>query len=226
MRTIEKASKDYEVIKSALDPIIVERLKLKPADSVDGMHSEHPMFQVGIVDPILFDRLKLKSKVATDSIRNIQKYAQVLLETSIMNLNKDSGDLNRTIQSVIKYLVPMKKFGKVVFRTEFNTLPPCNYDSEQIQHLFVQLFTNSAEAKSNATILIRSFFENNKVQIIVEDDGPGFPPGNKNSFLELPSSNRSGYGLFLCKSIIDRHNGQIKILDKEKGASIQISLPV
>ena len=53
------------------------------------------------LDSILFDRLKLKSKVAIDSIRNIQKYAQVLIETSIMDLNKDSGDLNRTIQSVI-----------------------------------------------------------------------------------------------------------------------------
>ncbi len=178
------------------------------------------------VDLVLFDRLKLKSKVASDSIRNIQKYAQVLLETSIMNLNKDSGDLNRTIQSVIKYLAPMKKFNKIIFKTEFNTLPPCNYDSEQIQHLFVQLFTNSAEAKQNATILIKSFFENNKAQITVEDDGPGFPAGNKNSFLELPSSNRSGYGLFLCKSIIDRHNGQIKILDKENGAAVQISLPI
>jgi K+-sensing histidine kinase KdpD len=180
----------------------------------------------GSIDSILFDRLKLKSKVAIDSIRSIQKYAQVLLETSVMNLNKDSGDLNRTIQSVIKYLVPMKKFGKIVFKTEFNTLPPCNYDSEQIQHLFVQLFTNSADAKPNATVLIKSYFENDKAHVIIEDDGPGFPKGNKNSFLELPSSNRSGYGLFLCKSIIDRHNGQMKILDKKGGAAIQISLPI
>ena len=180
----------------------------------------------GNIDLILFDRLKLKTKVASDSIRSIQKYAQILLETSIMNLNKDSGDLNRTIQSVIKYLSPMKKFNKIIFKTEFNAIPPCNYDSEQIQHLLVQLFTNSADAKPNATILIRSFFENSKIHIVVEDDGPGFPAGNKNSFLELPSSNRVGYGLFLCKSIIDRHNGQIKILDKKKGAAIQVSLPV
>ncbi|HVO73332.1 MAG TPA: GAF domain-containing protein, partial [Ignavibacteriaceae bacterium] len=47
-------------------------------------------------DLILFDRLKLKSKVAVDSIRNIQKYAQVLIETAIINLNKDSGNLNKT----------------------------------------------------------------------------------------------------------------------------------
>src|SRR5574338_1526114 len=51
------------------------------------------------IDTILFDRLKLKLKVTIDSIRNIQKYAQVLLETSIVNLNKDHGEINKTVQS-------------------------------------------------------------------------------------------------------------------------------
>ncbi len=73
------------------------------------------------LDDLLFDRLKLKSKVAADSIRNIQKYAQVLLETSVTDLNKDNNDLNRTIQSVIKYLSPLKKFSSVTFKTELNT---------------------------------------------------------------------------------------------------------
>ena len=74
-------------------------------------------------DDLLFDRLKLKSKVAADSIRNIQKYAQVPLETSVTDLNKDNNDLNRTIQSVIKYLSPLKKFSSVTFKTELNPLP-------------------------------------------------------------------------------------------------------
>ena len=37
---------------------------------------------------IFFDRLKLKSKVAIDSIRNIQKYAQVLSETAVVALKQ------------------------------------------------------------------------------------------------------------------------------------------
>ncbi len=108
-------------------------------------------------DSIFFDRLILKSRVATDSIRNIQKYAQVLFETSVMNLNIDSGDLNKTIQSVIKYISPMKKFAGIVFKTEFNSIPLCSYDSEQIQHLLVNLFTNSAEAKKDATYYHKNY---------------------------------------------------------------------
>lgn len=177
-------------------------------------------------DSILFDRLKLKSKVAIDSIRNIQKYAQVLLETSIINLNKDAGNLNKTIQSVIKYLVPMSRYASLTFKTELNNLPLCNYDSEQIQHLLVQLFTNTADVKKDATIIIKSYSRDSKVYVEVEDDGPGFPPGMSTDFRAAEGANSGGYGLFLCKSIIERHNGDIKILQRQQGAAIQFTLPV
>lgn len=177
-------------------------------------------------DSVLLDRLKLKSKVAVDSIRSIQKYAQVLIETSIMNLNKDSGDLNRTIQSVVKYLSPMKKFQNAIFKTEFNNIPLCTYDSEQIQHLLVHLYNNAVEARNDATVFTRSFYDDNHVFIEVSDNGPGFPSEVKNPFFEIITSKKTSYGLYLCKSIIDRHNGQILILERDKGTKIQFSLPV
>ena len=177
------------------------------------------------VDDLLFDRLKLKSKVAADSIRNIQKYAQVLLETSFTDIKKGSDDLNRTIQSVIKYLSPLKKFSSVTFKTELNPLPLCNFDSEQIQHLLVHLITNSADAKKDSTITIRSFARDNSNYMEIQDDGPGFPEKYKSSTAAAFNLSNSGYGLFLCKSIIDKHKGEIKILHSDNGALIQFSIP-
>jgi K+-sensing histidine kinase KdpD len=177
-------------------------------------------------DTVLFDRLKLKSKVAIDSIRSIQKYAQVLMETSIMNLNKDSGDLNRTIHSVIRYISPMKKFYSVTFKTEFKKLPLCNYDSEQIQHVLVNLFTNSAEARKDATILVRTYYENDNIIVEVEDNGPGFPDGRVKSFPDLLTLKKGSYGLLLIKNIIDQHDGDINLLERTAGVAIQFSLPV
>jgi signal transduction histidine kinase len=150
----------------------------------------------------------------------------VLLETSILSLNKDSGDLNRTIQSVIKYLSPMKKFYTVTFNTELNQLPTCKYDSEQIQHLFVHLFTNSVEAKRDATISIKSYLEDDKIVLDIEDNGPGFPEAIKNDPFGSKVDRKGSYGLFLCKSIIDRHKAEMKILDSKTGTKIRITLPV
>ena len=175
---------------------------------------------------LVLDRLKLKSKVAIDSIRNIQKYAQVLLETSLLNLNKDSGDINRTIQSVIKYLSPMKKFYLVTFNTELNNLSNCNFDSEQIQHLLVHLFTNAAEAKRDATISIKSDFEKEKITLEIKDDGPGFPTKILKNPFGSAMDRKGSYGLYLCKSIIDRHNGTMELENfKDGGALITITLP-
>lgn len=176
--------------------------------------------------PLILDRLKLKSKVAIDSIRNIQKFAQVLLETSLLNLKKDSGDINRTIQSVIKYLSPMKKFYSVTFNMELNKLPDISYDSEQIQHLFVHLFTNSAEAKRDATIKIKSYSQDTKVVLEITDNGPGFPEHILNNPFVSSGDRKGSYGLSLCKSIVDRHNGEISLLAAKEGAHVRILLPV
>lgn len=193
---------------------LIEKFKKEHEDSGNGRES------------LLYDRLMLKSKVAIDSIRGIQKYAQVLLETAIMNLNKDSGDLNRTIQSVIKYISPMKKFQFATFKTQLNTLPLCNYDSEQIQHLLVHLFTNSVNAKKDVTISISSRVVENNIELIVQDNGPGFPVDIKQNIFTSFTPKKNHYGLFLCKSIVDRHNGEIKLLDTDSGAAIEILIPI
>jgi K+-sensing histidine kinase KdpD len=174
----------------------------------------------------IFDRLKLKVRVAIDSIRQIQKYGQALLETSVTNLVKDSGDMNKTVQSVIKYLSPMKKFSKIKFTTELNSLPVCKYDSDQIQHLLVQLFNNSAEARMDATIFVKTVYISNSVIVEVEDNGPGIPKEKQEYLFDIPSENKAGYGLFLCRNILDKHKGEIKIIEKKGGAAIQFSIPV
>ncbi|MBK7631426.1 MAG: HAMP domain-containing histidine kinase [Ignavibacteriales bacterium] len=193
---------------------MLEKLKKETEDSGIGKES------------LLYDRLKLKSKVAIDSIRSIQKYAQVLMETAIMNLNKDSGDLNRTIQSVIKYISPMKRYQFVTFKTQLNNIPLCNYDSEQIQHLLVHLFTNSVNAKKDVTINIQSLVDENFVNVVIEDNGPGIPEDVSKDLFVSYTPKKNSYGLFLCKSIVDRHNGEIKHLKSETGTKIEISLPI
>lgn len=177
-------------------------------------------------DNLVYDRLKLKSKVAIDSIRSIQKYAQVLMETAIMNLNKDSGDLNKTIQSVIKYISPIKKYQFATFKTQLNNLPLCNYDSEQIQHLLVHLFTNSVNAKKDVTINIQSFADEKSIKVIIEDNGPGIPIDLKKDLFTSYTPRKNSYGLFLCKSIVDRHNGDIRFVDAEIGTKIEFSIPM
>jgi K+-sensing histidine kinase KdpD len=105
-------------------------------------------------------------------------------------------------------------------------LPLCNYDSEQIQHLLVHLFTNSAEAKKDAVITIKTFSDNRQIFVEVDDNGPGLPLDKVNSFSDLLNLKVGSYGLFLCKSIIDQHNGEINLVENHDGVAIRFSLPL
>ncbi|MFO7526949.1 MAG: HAMP domain-containing sensor histidine kinase [Ignavibacteriaceae bacterium] len=221
-----KSSIDAEIGQSL--QVLVHMALLENESLMRVIEKSQKEFEINFpkADTFIFDRLKLKTKVAIDSIRGIQKYAQVLMETSIMNLNKDSGDLNKTIQSVIRYISPMKKFQAITFNTELNNLPLCNYDSEQIQHLLVHLFTNSATARKDATITIKAFVKNNSILIMVEDNGPGIPADMRKNLFNLFSVGKTSYGLFLCKSIVERHRGTIHLIEKPSGTSFEITLPL
>jgi len=102
----------------------------------------------------------------------------------------------------------------------------CNYDSGQIQHLLVHLFTNSTEARGDATIRVRTFASGSNVSVEIKDNGPGFAEEKLGNMFELPTTRGSGYGLFLCKSIVDQHNGNIEVLKNDSGATVVFSLPV
>ena len=56
--------------------------------------------------------------------------------------------------------------------------------------------------------------------------GPGIPEDVKSELLTSYTPRKNTYGLFLCKSIIDRHNGDIKFLDSKLGTKIEFSIPV
>ena len=120
----------------------------------------------------------------------------------------------------------MKKYQFATFKTQLNNIPLCNYDSEQIQHLLVHLFTNSVNAKKDVTINIQSLADESFVKIIVEDNGPGIPDDVKQDLFVSYTPRKNSYGLFLCKSIVDRHNGEIKLLFAETGTKLEISLPI
>jgi signal transduction histidine kinase len=60
----------------------------------------------------------------------------------------------------------------------------------------------------------------------VEDDGPGIPEELRKDLFSLFSAGRTKYGLFLSKSIVDRHRGTIQLIEKPVGTSFEITLPL
>jgi len=66
------------------------------------------------------------------------------------------------------------------------------------------------------------------VELRVIDTGPGFPPGlAEGAFLPLSSTKAEGlgFGLPLCKSIIEAHGGRLWQGARARGAAVHFTLP-
>jgi C4-dicarboxylate-specific signal transduction histidine kinase len=79
-------------------------------------------------------------------------------------------------------------------------------------------------------VYIETVSKNNKVEIIVADDGPGVPISVREHLFEpFISTKENGIGLGLAVSygIITAHGGSFEMIpDRWKGACFQIVLPI
>ncbi|MBM7072552.1 HAMP domain-containing histidine kinase [Shewanella sp. 202IG2-18] len=98
-------------------------------------------------------------------------------------------------------------------------------DSILFERLMINLMKNAKEA--SATKLDISNFNEGSNQIVsITDNGKGFQ-NLQNTFTPLYTTKASGegLGLFLCKEIVARHNGDISAVNVAQGAKISIKIP-
>jgi two-component system nitrogen regulation sensor histidine kinase NtrY len=121
----------------------------------------------------------------------------------------------------------------VEFITELDeTLPPLNFDKEQLNRVFVNLFDNAVQAMSHkGRIWMTTKFDakRHRVVVTVADEGIGINSGDQDRlFLPYFSRRRSGTGLGLAivQRIITDHEGQIRAENNQpKGAVFTFELP-
>lgn len=108
------------------------------------------------------------------------------------------------------------------------------FDPFRIDEVLSNLVSNSLKyTKENDEILIESYFHNGYLVFKVSDTGKGFTCDtdiifNKH-YKETGDNlykNSSGLGLYICKLIVDKHNGSIKGYNNDKGgATVEFYLP-
>lgn len=108
-----------------------------------------------------------------------------------------------------------------------------NLDLKLIKRGISNIIENSIKYNTNATYIKVELIENiDNIEISISDDGVGIPKSiNKTLFDEFVRGDESrrtdggtGLGLAISKRIIEKHGGEIKLLDVKKGALFQIIL--
>jgi len=143
------------------------------------------------------------------------------------------------IDAVLFELSPLAgaKGVAVQFKNRPEKIPLVRADAEQMRAVLQNLLENAVKySRAGGTVLIALAAGNREVTVTIKDDGIGIPQEQQKSIFErfFRASNAvkvetdgSGLGLFIVKSIVEKHGGRIWFESEEgKGVTFYFTLPV
>jgi PAS domain S-box-containing protein len=154
-------------------------------------------------------------------------------DTRKSNINIE--DLISDVRELLEYQFRANEINVVVIIE--SSFPEIWGDGAQISQVLLNFLINSQQAlmeiAQDRSIIIEAVtVKENKVRIIVSDNGPGIPDSIRNRVFEpffttKPEGQGTGLGLSFCQNVADSHSGTIEI-DREvsSGTRITFELPV
>jgi len=111
-----------------------------------------------------------------------------------------------------------------------NNLPMVMVDADQIKQVFINIALNALQAMPEGGHLdIRVSDKGEFVEVEFADTGGGIPKSIMNKIFDPLFTTKAkgvGLGLSVCKSILERHDGDIRVESKVgKGTTFTLSLP-
>jgi two-component system sensor kinase FixL len=178
------------------------------------------------------------AETANKAVAQVERAAEVIRRLRALVRLDRSGRSPCTLEQIVNETLALCQHDverihastRVLLPSE---LPRVLVDMLQIEQAMLNLLRNAIEAIANrpqGMITIEAASKGNGfVEVIVSDTGPGFPPDVlDNPFLPFSSSKADGlgFGLPLCKSIIEAHGGSLWLEGNARGAAVHFTLPV
>jgi len=172
-------------------------------------------------------------KKVEDLLRNIDRFSKSLLNNSKFECHFKPMTLNQVIQDFLRQYSSLYKGLNVSFDINLDSeLPNTKIDQGLIQQVILNLVKNSIEVKPDCRILFKTLFDKKlqSINFYFADNGPGMSAEKlahvfKKNYTDKPEGN--GYGLMICKEIIEKHGGTISVQSKPgKGMIFIITLPL
>jgi two-component system, OmpR family, sensor histidine kinase KdpD len=114
-------------------------------------------------------------------------------------------------------------------------LPAVYVDAPLVIQLLVNLLDNTIRHTPPGTrICVRAAVDGEALQVVVEDSGPGLPPGDPERLFakfqrgrEESNAGGAGLGLAICRAIVNAHGGRISAAERPGGgAQFVLTLPI
>jgi len=170
---------------------------------------------VGMIE----EQLVYINKIVSD----LQDYAKPLFPQI------ESVDLHELLRDILPQLSVPETI-QVIVEVE-KSFPKLMVDPSFMKRVFSNLFLNAAQAMPNGgKLIVKGFCKNRTAYISVEDTGVGIPEEVKPKIfrpLFTTKAKGQGFGLAICKRMIEVHNGKITFESQTgKGTKFLIEIPL
>ncbi len=143
-------------------------------------------------------------------------------------------DVNSTLQMIIQ-LAKQKYCNHNIITNFKKNIAPIATDTEKLQQVFLNVIENACKySEPKTTINITTKEENNKVIILITDEGIGIDEKyaqkifEKFSRIDNPLTRKiqgSGLGLYITKTLVEKMHGSISFKNLDKGTEFKIEFP-
>lgn len=157
------------------------------------------------------------------------------IENGQMKIDKKEIDLEKTINDAMDTIRETHSSSIVVERTGEIFDKPIAADALRIEQVLVNFLTNALKYSPDTDkVLVKTWVEDNKACIAVQDFGIGIPVEKQkyifSKFYRVEESSLKfqglGIGLYICAEIINQHQGSYGVESKiGEGTTIYFSLP-
>ena len=143
--------------------------------------------------------------------------------------------LQKMIDEILEIVNPSLASKKIVLHKNFRDDPVVYGDSIQLQQVLINVLNNAIDAldscKTSDKLISIDLFANDKlVTIEIKDNGSGIHETLLPTIFDLYKTTKEGglgVGLWLCKSIMESHHGNITAFNVPSGGAIfRIEMPV
>lgn len=183
-------------------------------------------------------KLERNARVIYEQAANMAILTRGLMDFSYKEIKIQRIDLNDLVNRTVEFVRPQNKFDGVEFELDLTEgLPAIAADPGQIQQVFLNLFSNAADAmiekgspRKRIRVLSRRRDADSSIEVVVADSGPGmshtvlskiFDP----AFTTKPTGH--GFGLSTSYRIVQLHGGTITAESEVgRGATFRVVLPI
>jgi two-component system sensor histidine kinase KdpD len=176
----------------------------------------------------LHELIEIESDRLTRLVSNLLDMTRI--EAGVFDVHPAATDVRTLIEEAVSVVGPGLHTGQLVIDAPVD-LPPVDIDQLLITQVLVNLLDNALRhAPEDGCITITARHDGPRVNVSVDDEGPGVAPADRlaifDRFVKFDTGGRAGLGLTIAKTFIEAHHEHIWCEEAPAGgARFMFSLP-